>query len=140
PGDVRYHDRGAARHRLDERDAERGTRCGAEVQVGAAVVLGALALHAAGEADGGAEPPGPPLVVAAPRAVTHDGEARPRMPFQDAGHRLEQRTEPVSRLEPREKQQAGPARARIRRPGDVWRGDFGERAGVDGVAEGGGEG
>src|SRR5207249_9018905 len=97
PGDVRYHDRGAARHRLDERDAERGTRCGAEVQVGAAVVLGALALHAAGDAGGGPEPPGTPRVDAEPRAVTYDGDARPPMPAQDAAPPPQPRTQPTTR-------------------------------------------
>src|SRR6266446_2518447 len=104
---VRDDHRGAARHRLEQRDAERRDGRGAEVQIGRAVIRGAGAEYLPGEPHARAQLLGAPLVVAPPRPVSRHGEHGGGIARQNVRHRVEQRAQAVARLDAPEEQEPG---------------------------------
>src|SRR6266550_3001784 len=107
PEVVRHDHRRAARHRLEQCDAERRDRCRAEIQISRRVVGGAVAEYLSDESHARAKLAGAPLVVAPPRSVSYHGEHRAREARQNPWHRVEQRAQSVARLDATEEQQPG---------------------------------
>src|SRR3989442_10464817 len=104
---VRHDHRRAARHRLEQCDAERRDRCRAEIQISRRVVGGAVAEYLPDESHARAQLAGASLVIAPPRSVSYYGEHRAREARQNAWHRVEQRPQSVARLNATEEQQPG---------------------------------
>src|SRR2546428_9396452 len=101
-----YH-RVAARLRPEQRDAERRDGRGAEVQIGRAVIRGAVAEYLPGEPHARAQLLGAPLVVAPPRPVSRHGEHGGGIARQNVRHRVEQRAQAVARVDAPEEQEPG---------------------------------